>query len=139
MGHESYERHEDVHGSSNRALGLVFAAVFLIIALFPWFFGGPIRMWSVIVSGGFTAIALLLPRLLTPLNRFWTRLGLVLQRVVSPVILGIMFFLVFTPMGFVMRLLGKDPLRLRFDRQLASYWVERTPPGPKPDTLSDQF
>jgi hypothetical protein len=58
---------------------------------------------------------------------------------VSPLILGIMFYAVFTPMGMVMRLLGKDPLRLRFDQKLSSYWVERIPPGPKPDTLSDQF
>jgi hypothetical protein len=139
MGHESYQRHEDVQGSSNRALGLVFAVVFLIIAVFPLFFGGHVRTWPLAVCGGFAVVALLWPRLLAPLNRFWTRLGLILHRIVSPIILGIMFFAVFTPMGFVMRLMGKDPLRLRFDQDLSSYWVERTPPGPKPDTLSDQF
>jgi hypothetical protein len=139
MGHETFERHEEVQGSSNRTLGLVFGAVFLIIAVFPWFFGGSIRLWALIVCAGFVAVALFLPRLLAPLNRIWTRFGLLLHKIVSPVILGIMFFGVFTPMGFVMRLLGKDPLRLRFDRQSTSYWVERTPPGPKPDTLSNQF
>jgi hypothetical protein len=139
MGHETFERHEEVQGSSNRTLGLVFGAVFLIIAVFPWFFGRGIRLWALIVCIGFVAVALVWPQLLAPLNRVWTRLGLVLHKIVSPIILGIMFFGVFTPMGFVMRLLGKDPLRLRFDRQSSSYWVERTPPGPKPDTLSDQF
>jgi hypothetical protein len=113
--------------------------VFLLIAVLPWLFGSHVRIWSLLVSATFAAVALVSPRLLTPLNRFWTRLGLVLHKVVSPLILGIMFYAVFTPMGVVMRLLGKDPLRLRFDPKLSSYWVERTPPGPKPDTLSDQF
>jgi hypothetical protein len=84
-------------------------------------------------------VAFLAPKLLTPLNWFWTRLGLVLHKIVSPLVLGIMFFVVITPMGVVMRLFGKDPLRLRLDKTQASYWLERTPPGPKPDTLSNQF
>jgi hypothetical protein len=139
VGHESFERHEEVHGSSNRALGFVFGAVFLIIAVFPWFFGGGLRLWSLIVCGAFVGVALIAPGLLTPLNRAWTRLGLVLHKIVSPLVLGFMFYIVITPMGVVMRWLGKDPLRLRFDRGSTTYWLERNPPGPKPDTLSDQF
>jgi hypothetical protein len=139
MGHESYERHEEVRGSSDRTLGLVFAAVFVIIGTLPWFFGGPLRLWALIVGSAFAGVALFAPRLLGPLNWFWTRLGLVLHKIVSPVVLGIMFFLVITPMGVVMRWMGKDPLRLQLDKALLSYWLDRTPPGPKPDSLPNQF
>ena len=139
MAHESLQRPEQAHGSSDRALGLVFAVVFLAIGLYPWFFNGALRLWALVVGGAFAAMALLLPSLLAPLNRAWTRLGMLLHKVMSPIVLGVMFFLVITPMGVVMRWLGKDPLRLHFDRELPSYWLERTPPGPKPDTFSDQF
>jgi hypothetical protein len=139
MGHESFERHEQIRGSSDRALGLVFGAVFLILAVYPWFFSGEVRVWALIVCGAFVVVALAAPRILAPLNRLWTRFGLVLHKVVSPIVLGVMFFGVITPMGLAMRLFGKDLLGLRFDRQRLSYWLERSPPGPKPDTLSDQF
>jgi hypothetical protein len=139
MGHESYERHEEIKGSSNRTLGLVFATVFAIIGIVPWFTQGSPHWWAVIVAGAFAAVALVFPSLLAPLNKFWTWLGLVLHKIVSPLVLGIMFFVVITPMGVVMRLLGKDPLRLQFDKSILSYWLDRTPPGPKPDTLPHQF
>ena len=70
-------------------------------------------------------VAWLSPAALAPLNRVWTRFGLLLHRIVSPVVLGVMFFVVVTPMGLVMRALGKDPLRLRFDREARSYWIDR--------------
>jgi hypothetical protein len=139
MSHESLERHRQIEGSSDRTLGLVFGGVFLIVAVYPWLFGGDIRVWAFIVCAAFVAIALAAPSLLSPLNRLWTRFGLILHKFVSPIVLGIMFFGVITPMGVAMRLFGKDLLRLRFDRQRPSYWLERAPPGPKPDTLSDQF
>jgi hypothetical protein len=84
-------------------------------------------------------VAWLSPAALAPLNRVWTRFGLLLHRIVSPVVLGVMFFVVVTPMGLIMRALGKDPLRLRFDRDARSYWIDRRPPGPAPDTLNNQF
>jgi hypothetical protein len=139
MGHESFDRKEPVSSSSNRAFGLVFAAVFAIIGLWPWLFGGQVRVWSVAVGAAFLVGAWLWPAALAPLNRVWTRFGLLLHRVVSPVVLGVMFFVVITPMGLVMRALGKDPLRLRFDRDARSYWIDRQPPGPAPDSLNNQF
>jgi hypothetical protein len=139
MGHESFDREEPVSSSSNRAFGFVFAAVFTIIALWPWFFGSQVRVWSVTVGAVFLVVAWLWPAVLGPLNRVWARFGLLLHRIVSPVILGVMFFVVVTPMGLVMRALGKDPLRLRFDREARSYWIDRQPPGPAPDTLNNQF
>src|SRR5262249_28139430 len=139
MGHESYERHEEIRGSSDRTLGLVFAAVFLIIGLLPVFISGSVRWWSLIVAAAFALVAMVMPRLLATLNWFWTRLGLVLHKIVSPLVLGIMFFIVISPMGVLMRWFGKDPLRLRMDKTLLTYWLDRTPPGPKPDSLPNQF
>lgn len=139
MGHESFNRVDAAAGSSDRAVGIVFAVVFLIIGVLPLAFGGTVRIWSLTVGAAFLAIAFLRPALLAPLNRLWTRFGLLLHKIVSPVVLGIMFFAVITPMGLIRRVLVKDPLRLRFDRQLRSYWVDRRPPGPPPDTLNNQF
>lgn len=139
MSHESLERVESAAGSSDRAFGIVFTVVFLVIGLLPLFFGGPPRLWSIAIAAIFGALALLRPALLAPLNRLWTKFGLLLHRIVSPLVLGIMFFVVITPMGLVMRAWGKDPLRLRFDRQARSYWVERQPPGPPPETINNQF
>jgi hypothetical protein len=139
MGHESFERKEPVASSSNRAFGLVFATVFAVIGLWPWLFGGHVRIWSVAIGAAFLVVASLWPAVLAPLNRIWTRFGLLLHRIVSPVVLGVMFFGVVTPMGLVMRALGKDPLRLRFDPAARTYWIERRPPGPAPDTLNNQF
>lgn len=139
MAHESFRRSEEAHGSSNRAFGLVFAAVFLIIGTLPMLVGGRLRLWSLAVSFVFAAVAFAAPRVLAPLNKLWTRFGLLLHQIVSPIVLGIMFFGVVTPMGALMRLAGKDQLRLRFDGKTESYWIERRPPGPKPDSLPDQF
>ena len=139
MSHESFERHDVVAGSSDRAFGIVFAVVFFVIGLLPLPFGGDARVWSVVVGAAFLAVAFLRPRILAPLNRLWMRFGLLLHRIVSPIVLGIMFFAVITPMGLLRRAFGWDPLRLRFDKEAKSYWVDRKPPGPPPETLDNQF
>jgi hypothetical protein len=139
VAHESLTRHEEVLGPSNRSLGLTFAAVFVLIAVLPLAWGGHLRLWSIGIAVGFAVAALLAPGILGPLNRLWMRLGLLLHRVVSPLMLGIMFFVVIAPMGVVMRVLGKDPLRRRVDPDAASYWIHRRPPGPQPKDLPEQF
>ncbi len=139
MGHESYERREEIKGSSNRSCGIVFAFVFAVIGLLPLAFGGSGRVWALTLGGLFLLVALAVPAILAPLNRAWLRFGLLLHRIVSPLVLGIMFFLVVTPTGLLMRALGKDLLRLRFDKQSSSYWIDRAPPGPAPESLKDQF
>ena len=139
MGHESYSRDDKIDGSSNRTFGCVFAAFFGLVGLLPLITGRAPRLWALGVGGIFLLVALLFPSVLAPLNRLWTKLGLLLHRVVSPIALGIMFFLVITPMGLVMRALGKDPLRLRLRPDAESYWIDRCPPGPAPETMKDQF
>jgi hypothetical protein len=139
MSHESLHRNTVVQGSSDRTLGLVFGAVFLLVSLYPLAFGGGVRLWSLAIAVAFALIALVLPSLLGPLNRVWTRFGLLLHKITSPIVLGIMFFGVITPTGLLMRALGKDFLRLRRQSDAPTYWVDREPPGPKPDTLPNQF
>jgi hypothetical protein len=137
--HESVSRVEEVKASSDRVFGLVFTAFFCVVALLPWVFGRPIRFWALYVAAAFLVVALVVPKLLGPLNRLWMKFGALMQKIVNPIILGIIFFLVVTPMGVVMRAFGKDPLRLRLERGSRSYWIARQPPGPAPDTLNNQF
>src|SRR5262245_4137765 len=139
MSHESLEREDTVKGPSNRSFGFVFAAVFLVIGLLPLIGGHSVLVWSLATGAAFAVVAVAIPSILAPLNRLWLKFGLLLHRIVSPVVLGILFFVVITPMGIGMRLFGKDPLRLRIDRSTKSYWIERVPPGPAPETLKDQF
>ena len=87
----------------------------------------------------FLVVSLIRPGLLHPLNLIWFRFGMLLHRVVSPLILGLIFFVSVTPVALIMRVLAKDPLRLKFDREARSYWLDRDPPGPAPDSLKNQF
>jgi len=124
---------EVVTGSSNRAFGFTFAIVFTILALWPLVRGRSMRGWALMVAAVFFLAALALPRVLAPLSRLWLRFGLVLHACISPI------FTTVTPIGLVRRLLGQDPLQLRFARDAVTYWIERHPPGPPPDTMPRQF
>ncbi|MGD0134056.1 MAG: SxtJ family membrane protein [Bryobacteraceae bacterium] len=128
-----------VESSSNRTFGLVFAAVFALIALLPLLRGHSMRRWPLQFSVLFLVAALAAPKLLAPLNRAWTGLGSLLHAVVNPLVLGILFYLVFAPFGWVLRRMGKDFLRLRPDPGAPSYWIPRQPPGPRPESMSRQF
>ena len=137
--HEDLSRIHEVKGSSNRGFGWVFTAVFLIIGLWPLLEGGALRWWSLIVAALFMLIALAAPALLALPNRLWLRFGLLLNRIISPVVLAFLFYVVLTPIGILMRAIGNDPLRLRRDKEHDSYWIKRDPPGPTPDSLNHQF
>jgi len=139
MAHEDLARHEDVEGSSDRTFGLVFAAFFAVVALLPlWRHASP-RWWALLLGAGFAVIALTMPAWLAPLNRAWMQLGLLIGKVVSPIALGLVFFAVLTPTAMLMRWRGKDPLRLRRMPEAPSYWQSRTPPGPPPQSMTNQF
>lgn len=139
MAHEDLGREQGVEGSSDRSFGLVFAAAFLVFACWPLVHKDPVRWWSLAVSGVFGAVAWLSPGWLSGLNRLWIKLGVFLGKVVSPIALGIVFYGVLTPAGMLMRLVGKDPLRLKRDATAQSYWIARDPPGPPPDSMTNQF
>ena len=124
---------------SERAFGLVFAGVFVVVGLFPLLASAAPRWWAFGVAAALVGVALLVPRLLTLPNRLWHRLGLLLQRIAHPVVLAFVYFAVVTPTGLLLRAFGKDPLRLRFDPSAASYWIVRQPPGPEPGSMANQF
>lgn len=125
--------------SSNRTFGLVFAAFFALIAVLPLLRGHAVRRWPLPVSALFLLAALAAPKVLAPLNRAWTALGKLLHAVINPLILGVLFYLVFAPFGWVLRRMGKDFLRLRPAPDAPTYWIARQPPGPAPESMSRQF
>ncbi len=137
--HEDLRREEAVQGSSDRAFGVVFTVVFAVIGFWPLIGAAEPRWWALAVAGLFLVAALVRPVLLAPLNRLWLRFGLLLHRVVNPIVMGFLFFAVVTPVGLLMRMTGKDPLRLRPDPRAKSYWIAREPPGPAPETMKNQF
>ena len=126
MAHESFERTEEPARSSDRAFGFVFAGVFAVLAALPLLFGGPLRLWCVALSAAFLLAALVYPALLAGMNRAWGRFGRLLHRIVSPIVLGIMFFGVVTPTALLRRALRHDPLRLR-TRSRSRELLDRTP------------
>jgi len=137
--HEFGGRVASTESSSDRSFGLVFAAFFAILAAYNWWHQRAIWPLYLAVAVAFLAVALLWPNALAPANRLWTKLGHILGMIVSPIVLSLMFFLVVTPTGLLMRLLGKDPLRLRRDSGAGSYWIVRRPPGPPGDSMGEQF
>ena len=137
--HERLASDDQIKGSSDRAFGLVFGAVFTIAGLWPLLGGGAVRIWALGLAVVFLLAAAAYPRILAPLNRLWTRFGAFLHGISNFLVLALMFYLVITPTGLVLRLFGGDLLKLRFDRGARSYWIERQPPGPPPETIENQF
>ncbi len=109
---------------TNRNFGIVFSIVFLIIALWPLLKQNDLRSWSLIVSGIFFALGLLNSKLLLPLNKIWFKFGILLGSIIAPIVMGIVFFLVVTPTGFIMKLLRKDLLNLKKNEK-ETYWLDK--------------
>ena len=122
--------------SSNRNFGLVFFIVFLIVALWPLKYEEDIRLWSLVLSIIFFILGILNSQLLTPLNKLWFKFGMFLGLIVSPIVMGIVFFLVVTPTGVFMRLLGNDLLKMRKVQNTSTYWIKR---GKQQSTMKKQF
>ena len=126
---------DDIKISSNRSFGLVFFIVFLLIAFYPLINQEEIRIWSVLISLLFLILGIINSKILTPLNKAWFKFGIFLGKIISPFIMGIIFFLVVTPIAFLMRMLNKDLLNLKFNKK-SSYWIEKTDPK---STMKNQF
>ena len=127
--------YNDIKISSNRSFGVVFFIVFLLIALYPLLNNNEVRLWSLIISVLFLILGILNSKILSPLNKIWFKFGLLLGKIISPIIMGVIFFLVVTPIGFIMKLLGKDLINLKFNNE-KSYWIEKS--GPK-SKMKNQF
>ena len=111
--------------SSNRNFGLVFFIVFLIVSTWPLTNEEPVRIWSAIISLVFLILGLMNSKLLTPLNKLWFKFGMILGAIVSPIVMGVVFFLVVTPIGLIMKIMGKDLLNKKYDKKKRTYWIER--------------
>jgi hypothetical protein len=139
MDHTHSPAATPVKSASNREFGWVFTAVFSLVGLWPLLDAAAPRTWALLVAALFALATLFFPAALTPLNRQWTRLGALLHRIVNPLVLGLIFLLTIVPIGLIFKILGKDPLRLKRDPKATTYWIERQPPGPAPDSLPRQF
>ena len=126
---------DDVKIGSNRSFGIVFFIVFLVIATYPLINNGELRLWSLIISLIFLFLGSVNSKILNPLNNLWFRFGIFLGNVISPLIMGTIFFLVVTPTGLLIRLLNKDLLNLKF-KNTSTYWIEKTEPKSK---MKNQF
>ena len=127
---------------SERSFGLLFGAVFALVAAYGWLS----KAWSSVVLLSLVGVALafvllgfVAPKVLTPLNWLWFQLGQLLGKIVSPLVLGAIFFLMLTPVSLVTRLFGRDELRLKRKASQTSYWLDRAPPGPAPESFKNQF
>ena len=126
----------EIKSSSNRNFGLVFFVVFLIVALWPLKNAEDIRLWSLVLSIIFFILGVLNSKLLTPLNKLWFKFGIFLGAIISPIIMGIVYFLVVTPTGVLMRLLGKDLLKTHKIKSASTYWTKR---NKQQTTMKKQF
>ena len=126
---------DEIKISSNRSFGIVFFIVFFFIAIYPVINDGHVRIWSLIISAIFLILGLLNSEILSPLNKIWFKFGILLGKIISPLIMGLIFFIVVTPIGLLMRLLNKDLLNLKFNKN-KSYWIEKNEPKSK---MKNQF
>jgi hypothetical protein len=137
--HEAFSRDEKVLAGSDRSFGLVMAAALAAVTFLNAWHLGRLWPWTGGLAALFLAARLLRPSLLHPLNLIWFKFGLLLQRIVNPIVMALLFYGTVLPTGLVMRMLGKDLLRLKRQPDAESYWIVRAPPGPAHETMRDQF
>src|SRR5262249_24496905 len=121
--HESIQSHRKVTVGTERNFGIIFAVIFAIIGFAHLYSGGAVRWWAIALSGAFLICAFVAPWLLRPLNHLWFKFGLLLHHIVNPIIMVVLYFGAVVPMALLLRALGKDLLRLKFDKAAASYWI----------------
>ena len=126
---------DNVKIGSNRSFGIVFFIVFLLISTYPLINQGELRIWSLLISLLFLILGIINSKVLSPLNKVWFKFGIFLGKIISPIIMGIIFFFVVTPIAFLMRILKKDLLNLKYNKN-RSYWIEKTDPK---STMKNQF
>ena len=137
--HEDISRKQTDRAGSDRSFGGVFTVVFTFIGVFPLWHDDAVRVWALAIAGLILAVTIVHPRLLAPANRLWFRIGMLLGAIVAPIVMMLVFLVAVTPTACVIRMLGKDPLRLKFDSEARTYWLHRDPPGPDPETMTRQF
>lgn len=135
--HENFDRAVEI--GSDRSFGIVMAVALCFIAILNAWHSGALWPWMGGIAALFLTAALFRPTMLSPLNRAWSKFGLLLHKVVNPIVMGVVFYGAVLPTGLVMRARGKDLLQLKRQPNVDSYWIVRQPPGPAPDTMKNQF
>jgi hypothetical protein len=131
-----YKQYIEVESGSEKSFGIVFAVVFLLISLYPLVDNKDVHLWSLIISLIFFLLAYVAPKVLSVPNKLWFKLGMALGAVVAPVVMALVYFSTVVPIGLIMRLMGKDLLRQKLDKNTKSYWIERNEPM---GSMKDQF
>ena len=116
---------DDIKISSNRNFGIVFFIVFLLISIYPFLNGNDLRIWSLLISFVFLILGLMNSSILSPLNRSWIKFGELLGRIIAPIVMAVVYFIVLTPISFLVRIMGKDLLKTKFSDTDNTYWVKR--------------
>jgi heme/copper-type cytochrome/quinol oxidase subunit 4 len=138
--HEKAVSFDDRAPPSLKNFGLTFAVIFALIGFWPLVrHGADPRYWSLIIAALFLAITFVAPQILSPLNKLWFAFGMLLHKIVNPLILGFLFIVLLTPIALVLRVLGKKLVATEFDKTASSYWINRDPPGPEPSSIKNQF
>ena len=130
---------DNINRSSNKSFGVVFSIIFMVVGFWPLTNNQDPRLWALVISIGLFSIAFIKPNLLAKLNLAWFKFGQLLHKIMNPIILALIFFLTIMPIGLMMQLCGKRPIPLSFDKTKESYWIDKTPVGPEPDTMKRQF
>ena len=136
---ERLARGDSPRGSTDRLFGLLFSTFWGVVAMAPLRRGGSIRVWAAVLAAAFLATSLIRPTLLGPLNQWWQRLGQLLQKITNPILMAVLYFSTIVPFALIVRLLNEDGLRLKWEPGQNSYWIPRKPPGPRPESMKDQF
>ena len=121
-------RYVSTEQSSEKSFGVVFSIVFLIVALYPLINSESLRIWALVVSIIFFLLAFLAPKILVLPNKLWFKFGLLIGSIVAPIVMTLVYFVTVLPTGLIMRLLGKDLLKQKLDKNAKSYWIERKEP-----------
>ena len=139
VNHENLTTQDEVRRGSDKSFGLVFAFVFALLGLWPLLSAQRIQLWPFVICILLVLVSFTRPQILAPFNKLWFLFGRLLHSFVSPIIMGLIFYTTVTPIGLIMRVLGKRPIPLKFNPETKSYWIKRDPPGPEPESMTQQF
>ena len=123
-----FTNHVPIEQSPSKSFGMVFSIVFLIVSLYPLINSEGLRIWALVVSIIFFLLAFLAPKILVLPNKLWFKFGLLIGSIVAPIVMAFVYFVTVLPTGLIMRLLGKDLLKQKLDKNAKSYWVKRSEP-----------
>ena len=139
VNHENLTTQGEVRRGSDKSFGLVFSFVFALLGLWLLLSAQRIQLWPFVICILLVLVSFTRPQILAPFNKLWFLFGRLLHSFVSPIIMGLIFYTTVTPIGLIMRVLGKRPIPLKFNPETKSYWIKRDPPGPEPESMTQQF